>query len=100
MLLAYLKTKWKPETPNYTSDIFHISNMLSDYNTTSDGWLEWNGAQYYIQRSAMAMEEARRACQEWHSDLVTVSSEAESVFLWKRVTSDIYTTFLKLIMNN
>uniref|UniRef100_A0A8D0CPC0 Mannose receptor, C type 1b n=1 Tax=Sander lucioperca TaxID=283035 RepID=A0A8D0CPC0_SANLU len=56
-----------------------------DYNKTSDGWLEWNGTQYYINKMPMAMEEARRFCQQRHSDLVTINSEAESVFLWKQV---------------
>lgn len=37
----------------------------------------------------MAMEEARHFCQQRHSDLVTINSEAESVFLWKQVSSDI-----------
>lgn len=63
----------------------HIANILSDYNTTSDGWLEWNGAQYYINSQSMAMEDARRYCQEKHGDLVTINSEAENVFLWKQV---------------
>uniref|UniRef100_A0A8C9WX26 Mannose receptor, C type 1b n=1 Tax=Sander lucioperca TaxID=283035 RepID=A0A8C9WX26_SANLU len=63
----------------------HISDMFSDYNKTSDGWLEWNGTQYYINKMPMAMEEARRFCQQRHSDLVTINSEAESVFLWKQV---------------
>uniref|UniRef100_A0A8C9WZM9 Mannose receptor, C type 1b n=1 Tax=Sander lucioperca TaxID=283035 RepID=A0A8C9WZM9_SANLU len=57
-----------------------------DYNKTSDGWLEWNGTQYYINKMPMAMEEARRFCQQRHSDLVTINSEAESVFLWKQVS--------------
>ncbi|KAF1383676.1 hypothetical protein PFLUV_G00134320 [Perca fluviatilis] len=60
--------------------------VTPDYNTTSDGWLEWNGTQYYINRVSMAMEEARRFCQKKHSDLVTINSEAESVFLWKQVS--------------
>lgn len=33
----------------------------------------------------MAMEEARQFCQQKNSDLVKIESEAEGVFLWKRV---------------
>lgn len=33
------------------------------------------------------MEETRHLCQEMHSDLVTINSEAESVFLWKQVSN-------------
>lgn len=79
-------------------DILHIA--FSDYNMTSDGWLEWNGTQYYINRRTMAMDEARHFCQQRHSDLVSINSEAESVFLWKQVRSDIYTTFLTLLYGN
>lgn len=66
--------------------------MFSDYNITSDGWIERNGTQYYINRNRMAMDEARNFCQQKHSDLVSINSEAESVFLWKRVSSDFYNT--------
>ncbi|XP_068427308.1 macrophage mannose receptor 1-like [Clinocottus analis] len=68
-------------TPNPTPDY-----VAPDYNRTSDGWLVWNGAQYYIGRQSRAMEEARRDCQKKHSDLVVINSEAESVFLWKQVS--------------
>uniref|UniRef100_A0A3Q0R9F3 Mannose receptor, C type 1b n=1 Tax=Amphilophus citrinellus TaxID=61819 RepID=A0A3Q0R9F3_AMPCI len=58
----------------------------SPYNITSDGWLEWQGAQYYINRDAMAMEEARNFCKQRHGDLVYINSEAEAIFLWKQVS--------------
>lgn len=64
--------------------------MFSDYNTTSDGWLEWNGNQYYFNRRSMAMEEARHYCQQKHSDLVSITTEAEAVFVWKQVSNDFY----------
>ncbi|XP_034742576.1 macrophage mannose receptor 1-like [Etheostoma cragini] len=60
--------------------------VTPDFNRTSDQWLEWNGSQYYISYVSMAMEEARRFCQRNHSELVTINSEAESVFLWKQVS--------------
>uniref|UniRef100_A0A3Q2WSD4 Mannose receptor, C type 1b n=1 Tax=Haplochromis burtoni TaxID=8153 RepID=A0A3Q2WSD4_HAPBU len=62
----------------------HISYLFSEYNTTSDGWLEWNGAQYYINEKAMAMEDARTFCRQRHGDLVSINSEAERIFLWKQ----------------
>ncbi|CAJ1072734.1 macrophage mannose receptor 1-like [Xyrichtys novacula] len=55
-----------------------------DHNSTRDGWLEWNGNQYFISRSRVAMEDARLFCKRRQSDLVTINSEAESVFLWKQ----------------
>ncbi|KAI4809335.1 hypothetical protein KUCAC02_018227, partial [Chaenocephalus aceratus] len=68
-------------TPNPTP-----GPVTPDYNRTSDGWLEWNGNQYYINENTMAMEEARHFCQKRHSDLVTINNEAERVFLWKQVS--------------
>ena len=44
----------------------------------------------------MAIEQARRFCQNKHGDLVTINSEAESVFLWKRVSSHFYTISVTL----
>lgn len=62
--------------------------MFTAYNRTSDGWLEWNGNQYFINTHKMAMENARTFCKQRHGDLVTVNSEAERVFLWQQVSSD------------
>ncbi|XP_027145353.1 macrophage mannose receptor 1 isoform X2 [Larimichthys crocea] len=62
------------------------ADVTPDYNTTSDGWLEWNGNQYYFNRRSMAMEEARHYCQQKHSDLVSITTEAEAVFVWKQIT--------------
>uniref|UniRef100_A0A669C0I4 Mannose receptor, C type 1b n=1 Tax=Oreochromis niloticus TaxID=8128 RepID=A0A669C0I4_ORENI len=58
--------------------------VTPEYNTTSDGWLEWNGAQYYINKNLMAMEDARTFCRQRHGDLVSINSEAERIFLWKQ----------------
>uniref|UniRef100_A0AAQ5XYV6 Mannose receptor, C type 1b n=1 Tax=Amphiprion ocellaris TaxID=80972 RepID=A0AAQ5XYV6_AMPOC len=57
-----------------------------EYNTTSDGWLIWKGNQYYFNSETMAMEGARRFCQQRHGDLVTINSEAERLFLWKQIS--------------
>ncbi|XP_061588555.1 macrophage mannose receptor 1-like [Cololabis saira] len=60
--------------------------VAPDYNTTSDGWLEWKGNQYYINERSMAMEDARFFCTQRHGDLVTINSDDESIFLWKRIS--------------
>ncbi|KAM8849997.1 macrophage mannose receptor 1-like isoform 2-T2 [Spinachia spinachia] len=68
-------------TPNPPPD-----RVTPDHNVGDDGWLEWNGAQYYLNTRGRAMEDARSFCQRKHSDLVTINSEAESVFLWKQLS--------------
>lgn len=57
----------------------------ADFNITSDGWMEWRGNQYYLNRNSMYMEKARHFCQQKHGDLVSISSKAENSFLWKQV---------------
>lgn len=57
----------------------------ADFNITSDGWLEWRGNQYYLNRNSMYMEKARHSCQQKHGDLVSISSKEENTFLWKQV---------------
>uniref|UniRef100_A0A8C5GDM7 Macrophage mannose receptor 1-like n=1 Tax=Gouania willdenowi TaxID=441366 RepID=A0A8C5GDM7_GOUWI len=57
-----------------------------DFNTTADGWLEWRGNQYYINRYSKSMEEARHFCQQKHGDLATINSKEENTFLWKQIS--------------
>ncbi|XP_038573589.1 macrophage mannose receptor 1b [Micropterus salmoides] len=57
-----------------------------DYNTTSDGWLEWRGNQYFINRLSMPMDDARHFCQQRHGDMVSISSKDENTFLWKQIS--------------
>ncbi|KAK2822607.1 hypothetical protein Q5P01_022672 [Channa striata] len=57
-----------------------------EYNTTSDGWIEWKGNQYYINQISMASEEARHYCQQRHGDLISISSKEENIFLWKQIS--------------
>lgn len=59
--------------------------FFSDYNETSEGWLEWKGNQYFINKVNLAMEDARYFCQQRHGDLATINSEAENMFLWQQV---------------
>ncbi|KAF3698792.1 Macrophage mannose receptor 1 [Channa argus] len=74
-------------------------SVTPDYNKTSDGWLEWNGNQYYFNKKSMAMEEARTFCQQRHGDLVTINSEAESVFLWKQISQSYGSYWIGLIVD-
>uniref|UniRef100_A0AAZ1WXN7 Mannose receptor, C type 1b n=1 Tax=Oreochromis aureus TaxID=47969 RepID=A0AAZ1WXN7_OREAU len=83
-----------------TPNTLRISYLFSEYNTTSDGWLEWNGAQYYINKNLMAMEDARTFCRQRHGDLVSINSEAERIFLWKQVSNGIFKTFTKLLFQS
>uniref|UniRef100_A0A3P9LTA8 Mannose receptor, C type 1b n=1 Tax=Oryzias latipes TaxID=8090 RepID=A0A3P9LTA8_ORYLA len=60
--------------------------VTPDYNTTSDGWLEWKGNQYFINQKSLSMEEARQFCKQFHGDLATINSYNENAFLWKRIS--------------
>lgn len=72
------------------------NNTVPDFNTTSDGWLEWRGNQYYINKASMAMETAREFCQQRHGDLVTITNRAENVFLWKQISRSYGKYFIGL----
>uniref|UniRef100_H2T6P4 Mannose receptor, C type 1b n=1 Tax=Takifugu rubripes TaxID=31033 RepID=H2T6P4_TAKRU len=61
------------------------NDTVADFNITSDGWLEWRGNQYYLNRNPMYMEKARHLCQQKHGDLVSISSKEENNFLWKQI---------------
>uniref|UniRef100_A0A3B4XE69 Mannose receptor, C type 1b n=1 Tax=Seriola lalandi dorsalis TaxID=1841481 RepID=A0A3B4XE69_SERLL len=70
--------------------------VTPDYNRSLDGWLEWKGNQYYLNSKLMAMEDARHFCQQKHADLVTINSEAESVFLWKQISNSYWPYWIGL----
>lgn len=74
--------------------------MFSDYNKTSDGWLEWNRNQYYISEMTEEVEEARYFCKQRHGDLVNIISGAELDFLWKQVSGVIFATLNNKSKNN
>ncbi|XP_059200605.1 macrophage mannose receptor 1-like [Centropristis striata] len=73
--------------------------VIPDYNKTSDGWVLWNGTQYYFNTKEMAMEEARSFCQQRHADLVSINSEAEAVFLWKQISQNRYFHWIGLTID-
>ncbi|KAK5860194.1 hypothetical protein PBY51_021689 [Eleginops maclovinus] len=62
------------------------NNTMSDFNTTSDGWLVWRGSQYYVNTESMSMEDARLYCQKRHGDLASINSKEENVFIWKQIS--------------
>uniref|UniRef100_A0A8C4NYA1 Mannose receptor, C type 1b n=1 Tax=Dicentrarchus labrax TaxID=13489 RepID=A0A8C4NYA1_DICLA len=72
------------------------TGTIGTYNTTADGWLQWRGKQYYINRHPMPMEEARHFCQQGHGDLVSISSKDENVFLWKQISRSYGSYYLGL----
>ncbi|CAL8279713.1 unnamed protein product [Lota lota] len=75
------------------------NDTTTGYNTTSDGWLEWGGNQYYINQRSMPMEDARSYCQQRHGDLVVINSEAENVFLWKMIARSYGSYYIGLIVD-
>uniref|UniRef100_A0A8C5GCV9 Macrophage mannose receptor 1-like n=1 Tax=Gouania willdenowi TaxID=441366 RepID=A0A8C5GCV9_GOUWI len=73
-----------------------LCQIRADFNTTADGWLEWRGNQYYINRYSKSMEEARHFCQQKHGDLATINSKEENTFLWKQYRTDTHSHHLSL----
>lgn len=63
----------------------HCIANIAEFNVTSDGWMEWRGNQYYLNRNSMYMDEARHFCQQRHGDLASINSKEENTFLWKQV---------------
>lgn len=74
--------------------------MFSDYNKTSDGWLEWKRNQYYISKMSLAVEDARHFCKQRHGDLVNIISGAENGFLWNQVSGAIFARLNNKSKNN
>ncbi|KAJ3595076.1 hypothetical protein NHX12_004381 [Muraenolepis orangiensis] len=75
------------------------NDTVTDYNTTEDGWLEWRGSQYYINQASLPMEDARRYCQQRHGDLVVINSEAENVFLWKKISRSYGNFYIGMLVD-
>ncbi|XP_015227054.1 PREDICTED: macrophage mannose receptor 1-like [Cyprinodon variegatus] len=62
------------------------NNTAEEINTTVDGWIQWKGKQYFLNRMSKSMEEARAFCRERHGDLVSFTSKEENIFLWKQIS--------------
>ncbi|XP_028282934.1 macrophage mannose receptor 1b isoform X2 [Parambassis ranga] len=72
------------------------NNTMTEFNTTADGWLEWRGNQYFINRMSKSMEEARHYCQQRHGDLASINSKDENVFLWKQISRNYGSYYIGL----
>ncbi|XP_067302919.1 macrophage mannose receptor 1-like [Pseudorasbora parva] len=57
-----------------------------EYNITSDGWIQYNGSQYFINDDLLSMEDARSFCKKNHADLVVITGQTERKFLWKQIS--------------
>uniref|UniRef100_A0A8C1LC99 Macrophage mannose receptor 1 n=1 Tax=Cyprinus carpio TaxID=7962 RepID=A0A8C1LC99_CYPCA len=53
---------------------------------TSDGWIQYNGSQYFINDDLLPMEDARSFCKKNNADLVVISGQTERKFLWKQIS--------------
>ncbi|XP_030635018.1 macrophage mannose receptor 1 [Chanos chanos] len=58
---------------------------IAEYNVTEDGWIQYNGSQYFINQDELSMDEARAYCKQNHGDLVVISGHTERRFLWKQI---------------
>ncbi|XP_072364675.1 macrophage mannose receptor 1 [Scyliorhinus torazame] len=54
--------------------------------STEDGWMVYDGSQYYISQDVMSWDDARTFCKKGFGDLVIINSASERLFLWKKVT--------------
>lgn len=66
-----------------------------EYNKTSDGWIVFNGSQYFINTDQHPMEEARAFCKKNHADLAVMTGETERKFIWKQVNDGQWSLCLK-----
>ncbi|KAI4893218.1 hypothetical protein NFI96_010660 [Prochilodus magdalenae] len=58
----------------------------ADFNVTDDGWLQFNGSQYFINTDRLSMEDARAYCKKNHSDLIVITGQTERKFIWKQIS--------------
>ncbi|KAJ8010370.1 hypothetical protein DPEC_G00074360 [Dallia pectoralis] len=65
------------------------TQIIPVYNTTKDGWIEYNDTQYFFNVENLAMEEARAFCKKSFGDLVVITGESERKFLWKQIARNI-----------
>ncbi|XP_041924202.1 macrophage mannose receptor 1 [Alosa sapidissima] len=58
----------------------------AEYNMTSDGWLDKNGSQYYINQEKLSMEEAQAYCKSNHGNLAIITGHTERRFLMRQIS--------------
>ncbi|KAL2097651.1 hypothetical protein ACEWY4_006858 [Coilia grayii] len=95
--LDLLSVVWEDRSCEYKNDfICEIRKGITpkppanfttpENNVTVDGWIEFNGHQYYISKHDSAyMDNARAHCKMHHGDLVVINDKAENQFLWKQI---------------
>ncbi|XP_010904068.2 macrophage mannose receptor 1 [Esox lucius] len=62
------------------------TQIVPVYNTTKDGWIEYNNTQYFINTDSLPMEEARAFCKKSFGDLVDITGESERKFIWQQIS--------------
>ncbi|XP_027025200.1 macrophage mannose receptor 1 isoform X1 [Tachysurus fulvidraco] len=62
------------------------SNPQAEYNITDDGWIQFNGSQYYINTDHLDMDSARAFCKKNHSDLIVITGQTERKFIFKQIS--------------
>ncbi|XP_076829471.1 macrophage mannose receptor 1-like isoform X2 [Brachyhypopomus gauderio] len=62
------------------------SGPQGEFNITADGWIEFSGYQYFINKNALSMEDARDFCKNNHSDLIAITGQTERKFIWKQIS--------------
>lgn len=68
-----------------TAYIHIFLNSKVEYNKTSDGWIQYNDSQYFINKELLPMEDARLFCKKNNGDLVVITGQTERKFVWKQV---------------
>ncbi|XP_043921440.1 macrophage mannose receptor 1-like [Protopterus annectens] len=72
---------------------------LPEYNKTEDGWVIYNGSDYYFGKKNVPMEDARAFCKKNFGDLVVIDGESERRFLWRQVgVGEISNFYIGLIL--
>uniref|UniRef100_A0A8C2AUZ0 Mannose receptor, C type 1b n=1 Tax=Cyprinus carpio TaxID=7962 RepID=A0A8C2AUZ0_CYPCA len=70
------------------------------YNETEDGWIQFQGSEYYVSRyTSLSMHDARTFCKKSHGDLAVISDEDERVFLWHQAKHSHYEFIIGLIVD-
>ncbi|ROL48296.1 Macrophage mannose receptor 1 [Anabarilius grahami] len=81
----YYGRKWNDrDCESYLDWICQIP--IVQFNMTSDGWIQYNGSQYFINEDLLSMEDARSYCKKNHADLVVITGQTERKFLWKQIS--------------